>query len=301
MASDSRATAYAEQLDALTRSAEALTPEARRRIDKLLRDANREILADVARSEPGSYNAARLNALKAQVDRVMEDFARQAASEVSDLEQSAYDKAGLSVNATVAAGTGTLTVHPVLDQAALQVVQGYTADLITGLTHDMSAKINASIQRAFLGQANLDQLVAQIGGALEGGKFSGLFSQVGERALSIATNEIMRVQSLASVARINALKEHHSGLKKQWKHIPVARLPRIGHLRADGQLRDPGEAFEVEGEALQYPRDPSGSAENTINCHCLVIPYIGSDDLKPTDQERGLLKSLGISVTANAD
>jgi hypothetical protein len=295
---DSRAQAYAEQLRSLADAAEALNPEARRRIDKLLRDANREILADVARSEPGSYNAARLQALKAQVQRVMEEFASQASSQVEDLEKTMYEKAGQSVNATVAAGTGSIVVHPVLDQAALQIVQGYTADLITGLTHDASAKINAAIQRAFLGQADLQQLVAQIGGALEGGKFSGLFSQVGERALSIATNEIMRVQSLASYARVNALKEQHPGLMKAWMHVPIAMVPRIGHLHADGQLRKPGEPFLVEGEELQYPRDPSGSAENTINCHCLLIPHLGDADLKPSEQERALLESYGISVTA---
>lgn len=295
---DSRAQAYAEQLRSLADAAEALNPEARRRIDKLLRDANREILADVARSEPGSYNAARLQALKAQVQRVMEEFASQASSQVEDLEKTMYEKAGQSVNATVAAGTGSIVVHPVLDQSALQVVQGYTADLITGLTHDASAKINAAIQRAFLGQADLQQLVAQIGGALEGGKFSGLFSQVGERALSIATNEIMRVQSLASYARVNALKEQHPGLMKAWMHVPIAMVPRIGHLHADGQLRKPGEPFLVEGEELQYPRDPSGSAENTINCHCLLIPHLGDADLKPSEQERALLESYGISVTA---
>lgn len=297
---DSRAQAYGEQLRALVDAAKALTPEARQRIDKLLREANREILADIARSDPGTYNNARLQALKAQVDRVMQEFGRQAASQVEDLEKQMYDQAGQGVDSTVAAGTGSVAVHPVLDQSSLQVVQGYTADLITGLTRDMSAKINASIQRAFLGQANLSQLVSQIGSALEGGQFSGLFSQVGERALSIATNEIMRVQSLASFARVNALKEQHPGLMKEWKHIPLAMVPRLGHLRADEQIRKPSEPFDVEGESLQYPRDPSGSAENTINCHCLLIPHISADDLKPSDQERELLKSYGISVVAAA-
>jgi hypothetical protein len=56
----------------------------------------------------------------------------------------------------------------------------------------------------------------------------------------------------------------------------------------------------VEGEELQYPRDPAGSAENTINCHCLMIPHLSDDDLKPSDQERSLLKSLGISVVVAA-
>ena len=293
---ESRAHAYAQQLDALTRQAEALTPEARLRILKLLKEANREILADVSRSEPGSYNAARLQALKAQVDRVMEEFARQASSQVSELERKTYEQTARQVDATVSAGTGALAVQPVIDTAALQVVQGYTADLIGGLTHDMSSRINAAIQRAFLGGSNLEQLVTQIGSTLEGGEFSGLFSQVGKQAMTIATNEIMRIQSLASVARINALAPHHDGLMKRWKHIPVARVPRIGHLLADGQDRKPGEPFLVEGEELQYPRDPAGSAENTINCHCLVIPHFGDDALRPTDQERSLLKSYGVSV-----
>jgi hypothetical protein len=265
---DTRAQAYAQQLDLLTKQAEALTPEARRRIVKLLDDANREIMADVARSNPESYNAARLHALKAQIDRVMQEFAQQAASQISDFEDKTYRQTALQVDATISAGTGSLMVQPVIDRALLQVVQGYTADLITGLTHDMSARINAAIQRAALGGSNLQQLVEQIGRTLEGGEFSGLFSQVGERAMSIATNEIMRVQSLASVARINDLAPHHPGLAKRWLHIPVARVPRVSHLLADGQVQKPG----------------------------LVQPYLSDEQLKPTDQERQLLKSYGISV-----
>jgi hypothetical protein len=297
---DSRAQAYAQQLALLTDRAKALTPEANARIMKLLEDANREILADISSSNPESYNAARLQALKAQIDRVLEEFGKQASSEVSKLEQRSFEQAARSVDATVAAGTGSVMVQPVVDTAMLQVVQGYTADLIGGLTRDMSAKINAAIQRAFLGGSNLQQLVTQIGTQLEGGTFSGLFSQVGERAMMIATNEIMRVQSLASMARIDGLAAHHPGLMKRWKHIPVARVPRISHLLADGQVRKPGEPFLVEGEELMYPRDPSGSAENTINCHCLVQPYLSEEHLKPTDQERQLLKSYGLSVTTQA-
>jgi hypothetical protein len=295
---DSRAQAYAQQLDLLTKQAEALSPEARLRILKLLDEANREILADLSRTMPGSYNAARLQALKAQIERVMLQFADQAAAQVNEMERKAFEQTSVQIDATVAAGTAELAVHPVVDRALLQVVQGYTADLITGLSRDASAKINAAIQRGAMGGMDLQQLVGQIGSTLEGGKFSGLFSQVGERAMSIATNEIMRVQSLASTARINALAPRHPALLKRWKHIPVAMVPRIGHLLANNQDRKPGEPFLVEGEELQYPRDPNGSAENTINCHCLVIPHFDDAQLKPTDQERQLLSSYGISVAA---
>lgn len=297
---DSRAQAYAQQLDALTRAAEALSPEARQRIQKLLDEANREILADLVLSKPDSYNAARLQALRAQVQRVMDEFAQQASSQIAEMERKAYEQTAVRTDAIVAAGTGALAVHPIIDTAQLRVVQGYTADLIGGLTHDMSSKINAAIQRGAMGGMNLKRLVESIGSTLENGQFSGLFSTVGERAMTIATNEIMRVQSLASVARINALAEHHPGLMKRWKHIPVARVPRISHLLANNQDRKPGEPFLVEGEELQYPRDPSGSAENTINCHCLVQPHLSDDMLKPTDAERQLLASYGLGVLTRA-
>ena len=296
---ETRAQAYKQKLDALVDQAGELSPEARRIILRLLEQVNREIVADIAQAGTGSYNSIRLQALKTQVDRAMEQFSRQASSEIATLQANAYESTALSVDSTVAAGTGSIVVHPVIDRASLQVVQGYTADLITGLSRDASAKINAAIQRAYLGGTDIAGLTKQLGSALTGGKFSGLFTDVGDRAMSIATNEVMRVQSLASVARIKDLATRNRELKKRWLHIPVARVPRISHLLANKQVRKPDEPFEVGGEALMYPRDPSGSAENTINCHCLVQPYLDADQLKPSDSERALLKSYGLSVTTN--
>jgi hypothetical protein len=298
---DSRAQAYAQQLDALTRAAEALTPEAERRILKLLDDANREILADLARSAPDNYNTARLHALKAQVDRVMAEFARQASSQIEATEEQAAQETARSVDAAVAAGTGTLNVQPVLDRAALQVIQGYTSDLITGLTRDASARINAAVQRAYLGGMDLKQLVGQIGSARYGSEFTGIFGRMGEHTVSVAMNEIMRVHSVTAVSRINDLAAQNPNLAKGWRHIPAARVPRVSHLLANGQVVAPDQPFLVGGEELMYPRDPSGSAENTINCHCLVYPVVAKDDLRPSDQERELLKSRGIAVVSTTN
>jgi hypothetical protein len=287
---DSRAQAYAQQLDALTHAAEALTPEAVKRIRQLLDEANKEILADLARSDPKSYNAARLHALKAQ----------QASSEVEKLQEQVYRQSAQGVDATVAAGTGTLAVQPVIDRAALQVIQGYTSDLIGGLTRNASAKINAAVQRAYLGGTDLAQLTQQIGTARYGEEFTGLFSQVGEHTLNVALNEMRRVQSVASFTRIRDLAPMHPKMGKGWRHIPVARVPRISHILANGQVVAPEMPFIIGGEELMYPRDPNGSAENTINCSCLLYPAIAKEDLKPTDQEQDLLKSYGISVSSTA-
>jgi hypothetical protein len=296
---DSRAQAYAEQLDALTRAAEALTPEAQKRILALLEAARREIVADLAGVDPKSYSAARLQALKAQVDRVMGEFASQASSQVEKIQEQAWTESARSIDAAVAAGTARLAASPVLDRSALQVIQGYTADLIGGISRDAAAKIVASIQRAYLGGSDLTQLVNQIGGARYGSEWTGLFGQAGRKTVDVAMNEIMRVNSVASMARINDLAERHPTLGKGWRHIPVAHVPRISHILANGQVRKPSEPFDVGGEQLMYPRDPSGSPENTIFCHCLMYPALAAEDLQPTDRERDLLKSLGISVVPN--
>ena len=297
---DSRAQAYAEQLDALARAAEALSPEAELRIRKLLDDVNRELLADLAHTQPGSYSSAQLQMLKSQVDRLMAQFAQQASAIVEKFEEQTYQQTARSIDATVsAAATATVAVQPVLDRSALQVVQGYTADLITGLSRDAAGKINASIQRAYLGRADLTQLVKQIGAARYGSAFTGIFSQVGEHTVNVALNEIRRLQSIVSFARIRDLKQRHPNLGKGWRHIPVARVPRVAHILADGQVVAVEEPFIVGGEELMYPRDPKGSAANTINCSCLLYPAVSNEDLKSSDAERALLAKYGISVVTN--
>jgi len=45
---------------------------------------------------------------------------------------------------------------------------------------------------------------------------------------------------------------------------------REEHMDVDGQTRPLAQAFEVDGEQLEYPGDPSGSAENVINCKCVI-------------------------------
>lgn len=296
---DSRALEYAKKLDELVRQAKKPTAEAQRAIEKLLSDMSREILGDIAKTDPASYSAQRLKELKAAVDRAAQEFSRDASSKLASIQQQTYSAATATVDSTVSAATGGVLVHPIIDTKALQIVQGYSADLISGISREASTKINLAIQRAYMGGADLTTLVNQVGSALENGKFTGIFSAVGDRAVTIATNEVMRVHSLASQARIEDLAEHHPELGKQWKHIPAARVPRISHLLADGQVRKASEPYDVGGEDLMYPRDPSGSAENTINCHCLSMPHLPPEALKPTDSERSLLNSLGISVSTS--
>lgn len=58
--------------------------------------------------------------------------------------------------------------------------------------------------------------------------------------------------------------------KKQWIATYDNRT-RDSHLLVSEQVVGIEESFDVGGEQLQYPLDPSGSAENVCNCRCTCI------------------------------
>lgn len=61
------------------------------------------------------------------------------------------------------------------------------------------------------------------------------------------------------------------GYKKKMWVSQKDGVTRDDHFIADGQVVDIDEPFIVGGEMLQYPDDPSGSPEQTINCRCVLI------------------------------
>lgn len=60
-------------------------------------------------------------------------------------------------------------------------------------------------------------------------------------------------------------------LEKAWVFVSDERT-REDHAAMDsGDYIPLDEDFDVGGEAMEYPGDPSGSAENVINCRCSVV------------------------------
>jgi uncharacterized protein with gpF-like domain len=290
---------FAAKVADLIAQSKNLSLYARKQVLELLDEARKKILVDLAGINPQSFTAAQLNVLKSSIDRAMDQFRAQATSTIEALEAKAFTLGGQTVaQPLVTIGSESAALGQV-SSYALSIVQGYTADLITGLSRDASAKLNSTIQRAFLGGQSINDIIAQIGQALDEGKgFTGIFSAIGVRATTIALNEIGRVNSIASQARLEDAAQRHPDLQKQWHHLAIAKVPRPGHIVADKQVVKVSQPFMVEGEALMYPRDPNGSPGNTINCHCMQGPYFAADALKPSDEQRGLLDRLGISVKA---
>lgn len=89
-------------------------------------------------------------------------------------------------------------------------------------------------------------------------------------AVSVARSRVIartEVHAASQAGVQMAAEEMDIPAKKEWISAQGDRT-RDDHLDADGQVRALQEAFIVGGEELMYPGDPSGSAEQVINCRC---------------------------------
>ena len=59
-------------------------------------------------------------------------------------------------------------------------------------------------------------------------------------------------------------------INKTWVAI-LDKSTREAHMIADGQEIKTNDKFIVDGESLNYPRDPNGSSANVIRCRCVAV------------------------------
>lgn len=288
---------YAAQVTQLINGAKSLSPEARKAVEDALEQADRDILGRIAQLNPKSFSAQQLRSLRDDIDRALAKFRATATDKVNSLQERAATVAARDTSGVVAAAVGIGQPIGTINMATVRIAQGYAADLISGLSADAAAKVKGAVQRAFLGGQSMDQIIGQVGRAMEGGKFSGIFTDVGDRAFRVAYNEILRVHSISGQATLEDLAKRNRAIKKRWLHIPAAKVPRITHILADGQTVDVDQPYLVGGEELIFPRDPSGSAENTIFCHCASVPFVENSELYATAEDRAVLARVGIHVS----
>ncbi len=106
-----------------------------------------------------------------------------------------------------------------------------------------------------------------------------------ETMLADRVNETMGnyiASSARTIARTEAHAAANEGTESRWQdggevgtHAWSAvgdERTREAHLEADGQEVPLGDSFDVGGEELEYPGDPTGSAENIILCRCITLP-----------------------------
>jgi HK97 family phage portal protein len=128
------------------------------------------------------------------------------------------------------------------------------ADEITATTYD---KLKAQFQESLDAGESRQDLVKRIEGTYDG------FSD--GRARVIARTE---VHGATTKGTLEGYKQAGAPIKI-WVAVQDENT-REAHSMADGQEVPINQPFDVGGEAMMYPGDPSASPENTINCRCAI-------------------------------
>jgi uncharacterized protein with gpF-like domain len=95
------------------------------------------------------------------------------------------------------------------------------------------------------------------------------------RAKVIARTETNRAWNAGQLAAAQYYEPTSTRWVKVWD-TDVDSHERASHRRADGQVRSLSDTFQVGGEDLRFPGDPSGSPGNVINCRCKMTIRKGS-------------------------
>jgi SPP1 gp7 family putative phage head morphogenesis protein len=107
-----------------------------------------------------------------------------------------------------------------------------------------------------------------------------------ERELRNNINNVMsltkrqRAETIARTEVFSAINEStnqtfkDNGIQKKKWLAAFDERTRPAHAAASGQIVKTEEPFNVGGDRLMYPGDPSGSPENIINCRCTLIPVM---------------------------
>lgn len=107
------------------------------------------------------------------------------------------------------------------------------------------------------------------------------------RAKLIARTESHRIQQEALYDASEEAKAHKADVVNQWCAILDGKT-RDTHRRLDGQIREVGDSFEMDGKKAKYPGGFGDPAED-CNCRCTLLTRarkaLDADELK-TLQER---------------
>ena len=147
---------------------------------------------------------------------------------------------------------------PIVDQAIANWIKTFGGTQITEITKTTMTDINKIVADARvegLSERDTGRLIREVAP-----------SKSASRAQTIARTESHGSSQGISLEVAN---KTDIPMKKIWLSDRTESA-REAHLDIDGQERALSQPFDVDGEQLEYPGDPSGSAGNVINCKCVI-------------------------------
>lgn len=109
-----------------------------------------------------------------------------------------------------------------------------------------------------------------------------------KRARTTARTEIL---TASSRAHYESFMQSPSVVGKKWKHSGTKKITaRETHIAMDGVTIPVDDYFLVDGEEGLFPRDPSFSPKNRVNCGCALGPDVDEDILRLSKEEKEAIR-----------
>lgn len=175
----------------------------------------------------------------------------------------------------------------------------YKGDPLKGRVEEdvdkLKVSIRAELSRSVASGSSWNEVAVKIAMGM-----NNPFEKAYRNALLIARTEGHRVQQSGKLDACNVAKNKGADIVKQWDST-LDGLTRPEHRKADGQIRELDDDFDVWGEKLKAPAI-GGSPRNVCNCRCQLLQRarwaLDEAELK-TLQERA--EYFGLDKSADLD
>ena len=231
----------------------------------LLATAHDEVAKKLA-AQPSDYQRWRLGELQGEIERMLDLFGEQAGAALDAAGERAWAAGADLVLAPLGAGVYAVTgMAALLDVRQLAAITSFMTDRLKDVAVEAGQTIRRELSLASVGAQSIGDTIAAVDAALGG--------QARTRAITITRTELGRLYSVASKAAMDEAAQEIPELRKQWRRSGKVHS-RLSHDIADGQVREVGKPFAVGGYQMQHPHDPAAPARETINCGCVMLPWI---------------------------
>jgi hypothetical protein len=243
-----------------------------KRQSNLLKGSRDAVTQDLATLKPTDFRMSFLPQLRAGIQGRLNQVMPQIKGSIQNAQQTMFEQTIQQTDVLVtSAGIDVSLLPSMADPELLAATQTLSGELIITVPQTLLQKTGNAIALGIMQQKSVNQIIDDV---------RGVYNQTIYNAERIARTEIMRTQSLAQNRRFEQIAEFQPGLLKTWRwsHLPDGRS---GH--ADAEIfyganpipfKDPFMVAPKSGgtkEALQFPRDPAGSAANVIQCACIHL------------------------------
>ena len=213
----------------------------------------------LASKGPKGYEAAVDEAFKGADEALMHAYAPAWLASMTDGAEIGRDYLGLKVSPSFALYNKAFDKW--VKTYGLLKAKEINQTTMDELRKKLDAELAAGIEAGESIEALADRMIAATDGVYE--------NMSAYRAELIA-----RTETMSSVNFGQQVVYKAEGVEaKEWLATPDEDT-RDDHAMADGQQVKIDEPFDVGGEPMLYPGDPTGSAGNVCNCRCTVIPVV---------------------------